>query len=139
MMEEIDLVAEIKFGNLLIFHLNISLLKTNRFSRQNIEQMDQLTCQGPFNGERIHQAKGIDYEETFSHVVRHASIHLLLVVVAHLDVEFFQMDLKTLFLNILKKRSIWTKLGLAKICPTRLTEFVRPEKIGYGYNIYVRI
>jgi len=45
------------------------------------------------------QIEGIDYEETFSHVVRFASIHLLLSLVAHLDLELFQIDIKTAFLN----------------------------------------
>jgi len=38
------------------------------------------------------QIVGIDYEETFSLVVRIASIRLLLALVAHLDLEFLQMD-----------------------------------------------
>ncbi|KAL0396255.1 UNVERIFIED_CONTAM: Retrovirus-related Pol polyprotein from transposon TNT 1-94 [Sesamum calycinum] len=41
----------------------------------------------------------IDYEETFSPVVRFASVRLILVIVAHLDLELFQMDVKTAFLN----------------------------------------
>jgi len=45
------------------------------------------------------QIEGIDYEDTFSPVVRFSSIRLLLAVVAHLDLELFQMDVKTTFLN----------------------------------------
>ena len=45
------------------------------------------------------QIEGVYYEETFSPVVRIASIHLLLALVAHLDLELFQMDIKTAFLN----------------------------------------
>ena len=41
----------------------------------------------------------IDYEETFSPVLRFASIRLILAIVAHLDLEFYRMDVKTAFLN----------------------------------------
>ena len=45
------------------------------------------------------QQERIDYEETFSLVVRFASIHLVLVIVARMDLELYQMDVKTTFLN----------------------------------------
>ena len=43
--------------------------------------------------------EGIDYEETFSPVVRFVFIRLILAIVAHLDLELFQMDVKTTLLN----------------------------------------
>jgi len=45
------------------------------------------------------QIKGIDYEDIFSLVVRFASIRMLLALVAYLNLEMFQMDVKTAFLN----------------------------------------
>jgi len=45
------------------------------------------------------QIEGIDYEEIFSPVMRFTSICIHLVLVAHLDLELFQMDVKTAFLN----------------------------------------
>ena len=45
------------------------------------------------------QKEGIDYEETFSPVAMLKSIRILLSIVAHLDYEIWQMDVKTAFLN----------------------------------------
>ena len=49
------------------------------------------------------QQEGIDYKKTFSPVVRFASIHLILTIVAHMDLELHQMDVKTTFLGDLNE------------------------------------
>ena len=45
------------------------------------------------------QVEGINYKETFSPVVRLSSVRLLLTLVAHLNLDLFQMDVKTAFLD----------------------------------------
>ena len=45
------------------------------------------------------QKEGIDYNGVFSPVVKHSSIRILLALVAHLDLELVQLDVKTAFLH----------------------------------------
>ena len=54
------------------------------------------------------QNEGIDYEETCSPVVRFAYIRLILAMVASLDLELHQMDVKTASsMGNWMKRSLW--------------------------------
>jgi hypothetical protein len=45
------------------------------------------------------QKEGIDYNEVFSPVVKHASIRILLALVALYNLEIVQLDVKTAFLH----------------------------------------
>lgn len=45
------------------------------------------------------QQEGIDYEKTFTPMVRFTSIHMILTIVVHMDLELHQMDVKTTFFN----------------------------------------
>ena len=45
------------------------------------------------------QRPGIDYDETFSPVVRFESVHSVIALAVHKDMKLHQMDVKTAFLN----------------------------------------
>ena len=47
----------------------------------------------------ILKQKGIYYGETFLPVVRFTSIHLILTIMAYMDLKLHQMDVKMAFLN----------------------------------------
>ncbi|XP_039303435.1 uncharacterized protein LOC120357335 [Solenopsis invicta] len=56
------------------------------------------------------QTSGIDYNETFSPVVRYDSLRVLLAMVAQHDLELVQFDVKTAFLNGRLKENIYMKI-----------------------------
>ncbi|ONK80560.1 uncharacterized protein A4U43_C01F19190 [Asparagus officinalis] len=45
------------------------------------------------------QLEGVDYNEVFSPIVKYSSIQILLALVAQLDLDLVQMDVKTAFLH----------------------------------------
>ena len=45
------------------------------------------------------QREGINYNEIFSPVSRKDSFRIIMALVAHYDLELYQMDVKTVFLN----------------------------------------
>nr|GEV10348.1 hypothetical protein [Tanacetum cinerariifolium] len=53
------------------------------------------------------QQEGIDYDETFASVIRIRVIRLFLAYVAHKYFIVFQMDVKTVFLNIILKEEVY--------------------------------
>ena len=53
------------------------------------------------------QKKGIDFDEIFSHVVKMSSIRVVLSLVASLDLEIEQIDVKTAFLHGDLKKEIY--------------------------------
>ena len=53
------------------------------------------------------QMEGVDYDETFALVGRMESIRILLALACHLKFKFYQMDVKTAFLNGFLKEDVY--------------------------------
>jgi len=53
------------------------------------------------------QEKGIDYEETFAPVARIEAIRILVAFTAHMEINMYQMDIKSAFLNEYLKEEVY--------------------------------
>ena len=53
------------------------------------------------------QMEGVDYDETFAPVACIKSIRILLALACHLKFKFYQMDVKTAFLNGFLKENVY--------------------------------
>jgi hypothetical protein len=53
--------------------------------------------------------EGIDYEETFAHVVRYTSSRAILLIVAMMKWKVHQMDVKTTFLNSVVEEEVYVE------------------------------
>ena len=53
------------------------------------------------------QMEEVDYDETFAPVARMESIRILLALACQLKFKFYQMDVKTAFLNRLLKEDVY--------------------------------
>ncbi|KAG9451218.1 hypothetical protein H6P81_011183 [Aristolochia fimbriata] len=70
------------------------VFKTKRDSSGNIERYKvRLVAKG------FTQREGIDYTDTYSPVSKKDSLHIILALVAHFDLELHQIDVKIVFLN----------------------------------------
>jgi len=53
------------------------------------------------------QEKGINYEETFTPIVRIEAICILVAFEAHIEIKLYQMDVKSAFLNKYFKEEVY--------------------------------
>jgi len=81
---------------------------------------------------RFTQIKGVHYEKTFSPLVRIASIRPLLALVAHLDLELIQMDVKTGFLNGSLEEEIYMDQPIGFVSKGQEDKVCRLKRSIYG-------
>nr|GEW32659.1 retrovirus-related Pol polyprotein from transposon TNT 1-94 [Tanacetum cinerariifolium] len=81
--------------------------------KEGFHGQDDVRYKARLVGKGYAHKEGIDYNEVFSPVVKHSSIRILLALVAQLDLEQFQMDMKTAFLHDDAERAYIEKVPYA--------------------------
>ncbi|KAL0442104.1 UNVERIFIED_CONTAM: Retrovirus-related Pol polyprotein from transposon TNT 1-94 [Sesamum radiatum] len=80
------------------------VFKTKKDSIGNIERYKARLVAKEFT-----QREGIDYTETFSPIFKKNSLHTIMALVAHFDMDLYQMDVKTTFRNGELEEEIYIK------------------------------
>ncbi|GJT55077.1 retrovirus-related pol polyprotein from transposon TNT 1-94 [Tanacetum coccineum] len=87
------------------------------------------------------QEEGVDFEESFAPVTRIEAIRIFLAYVAHKNMEVFQMDVKTAFLNGILKKEV-QKFVKGVVDPTLFTRkegndlILYPKDIGFNLTAF---
>ena len=77
------------------------------------------------------QLKGIDYQETFSPVVKHTTLRTMLSIATVLDLDIIQLDVKTAFLHGEIEEETYIKQPEGYVIPGRENEVCRLKKCIY--------
>lgn len=78
------------------------------------------------------QKPGIDYDETFSPVVRHSTLRLLFALSVQLDLNVNHLDVKTAFLNGILKEDIYMRHPKVDLDSNNNRKIVKLNKAIYG-------
>ena len=79
------------------------------------------------------QMERVDYDETFSAVAHMESIRILLALTCHLEFKFYQMDIKTVFLNGFLKEDVYVAQPKGFIDPHFPDHVLYLKKIGRAH------
>ena len=85
------------------------------------------------------QRYGLDYQETFAPVVKHSALRVVLAIVAALDLETVQLDVKTAFLNGSLDEEMYMEQPEGFITPGNEKKVCRLIKSIYGLKQASRV
>lgn len=84
------------------------------------------------------QKKSVDYEETFSPVVRFSFVRMILSIVTHMNLELHQMDVNTAFLNGDLEEEIYMKQPIGYVEKGHEDKVCKLHKSIYGLKQSLR-
>ena len=76
--------------------------------------------------------EGIDFDETFTPVVRLESIRILLDISSHLNFKLYQMDVKSVFLNGMLQEEVYVEQTKGFVDPHRPDDVYKLKRALYG-------
>lgn len=89
---------------------NASVVQCKWVFKKKFDSDNKVTYRARLVAKGFTQKAGIDYQETFSPVIRHSTLRLLFAISVQLDMDITHLDVKTAFLNGHLKESIFMHL-----------------------------
>lgn len=96
-------------------------------------------CKARYFAKGFTQLKGIDYQETFSPVVKHTTLRTMLSIATVLDLDITQLDVKTAFLHGEIEEETYIKQPEGYVIPGRENEVCCLKKCIYGLKQSSRV
>ena len=81
----------------------MDIQEQTKWKWRRCEKQSKTCCQG------YSQIEGIDYEEAFTPVARLESIRIIFAIVCFLGIKFYQIDVKSAFLNGILSEEVYVK------------------------------
>nr|GEZ33939.1 hypothetical protein [Tanacetum cinerariifolium] len=108
--------------------INMKWLSKNKHDEENtvIRNKSRLVAKG------YAQKEGVDFKESFAPVARLEAVRLFIAYAAHKSFIFYQMDVKTVFLNGPLKEEVNVNQPDGFVDPYRLNKVYRLKKALYG-------
>ena len=100
--------------------------------RAALSETEQPTYKAQLVAKGFVQKQGVDYNEIFSHVMKHTSIRTILAMVAHENMDLEQLDVKTTFLHGELEEVIYMHQPKGFVVLGAETQVCRPRKSLYG-------
>jgi len=100
MKEELSQFERNKVWNLIPNNQGKTIIDTRWIFRNKLDEEGKVVRnKATLVSQGYNQQEGIDYDETFAPVARLEAIRILLAYASHKSIKFFQMDVKSAFLN----------------------------------------
>jgi len=134
MQEELNQFEHNQVWHLVPRHHDRPTISTKWIFRNKLDESENIVWnKGRLVAQGYTQIKGIDFEKTFTPVVRLETIRMTLAFTSFKDFKFFQMDVKSVFLNGFIEEEVYIVQPPDFIDPTHADYVFKLEKSLYGF------
>ena len=133
MVDEFNALQRAGTRSLVPYHLSVNVLPNKwvfRIKRKPDGSIDRFKARLVANG--YHQQAGLDYGDTFSPVVTHSTIQMIIALTVQLSWPIQQLDVQNAFLHGLLSNEVFMKQQTSFVDPQFPTHVCKLKRSLYG-------